>query len=176
MKVIIAAAGTGGHINPGIAIANQIEKENPGSDIRFIATGKKLEEDLISKAGYKSYAINANGFSKELSIDNIKRTIKTIRGFKEAKKILKEFKPDVVIGTGGYICGAVISGAHKLKIPNLNSRPQWNYVKLVTVEFLNGNKIASDYIEKVISIYENGITFWHHPENIGNYALPNNPS
>lgn len=65
---------------------------------------------------------------------------------------------------------------NKLKIPNLNSRPQWNYVKLVTVEFLNGNKIASDYIERVISIYKNGITFWHHPENIGNYALPNNPS
>ena len=64
---------------------------------------------------------------------------------------------------------------HKLKVPNLNSRPQWNYVKLVTVEFLNGNKIANDYVEKVISIYKNGITFWQHPENIGNYALPNNP-
>ena len=119
MKVIIAAAGTGGHINPGIAIANKIENEFPGSDIRFIATGKKLEEDLISKAGYKSYAINAYGFSKELSIENFKRMIKTMKGFKEAKKILKDFKPDVVIGTGGYICGAVISSAHKLKIPTM---------------------------------------------------------
>ena len=119
MKVIIAAAGTGGHINPGIAIASIIEKENPGSDIRFIATGKKLEEDLISKAGYKSYAIEAYGFSKKISIDNIKKTIKTLKGFGQAKKILKEFKPDIVIGTGGYICGAVISSAHKLGIPTL---------------------------------------------------------
>ena len=119
MKVIIAAAGTGGHINPGIAIASIIEKENPGSDIRFIATGKKLEEDLISKAGYQSYAINAYGFSKKPTISNIKKMIKTLKGFKEAKKILEEFKPDIVIGTGGYICGAVISSAKKLKIPTL---------------------------------------------------------
>ena len=119
MKVIIAAAGTGGHINPGIAIAGIIEKNYPNSDIRFIATGKKLEEDLISKAGYKSYAINAYGFSKSISINNIKRIIKTIKGFSEAKKILMDFKPDLVIGTGGYICGAVISSAHKLKIPTL---------------------------------------------------------
>lgn len=119
MKVIIAAAGTGGHINPGIAIAGLIEKEYPNSDIRFIATGKKLEEDLISKAGYKSYAIHAYGFSKKLTLENIKRTIKTIKGFWEAKKILKKFKPDIVIGTGGYICGAVISSAHNLGIPTL---------------------------------------------------------
>ena len=64
---------------------------------------------------------------------------------------------------------------NKLKAPNLHSREQWNYVKLTTVEFLNGNNIATDYIEKVISIYKNGITFWHNPSNIGNYALRNNP-
>lgn len=119
MRVIIAAAGTGGHINPGIAIANKIKAENKDSDIRFIATGKKLEEDLISKAGYKSYAIDAYGFSKSLKPSNIKRTYKTLKGFGQAKKILKEFKPDIVIGTGGYICGAVISSAKKLGIPTL---------------------------------------------------------
>ncbi|MBO6145388.1 MAG: undecaprenyldiphospho-muramoylpentapeptide beta-N-acetylglucosaminyltransferase [Bacilli bacterium] len=119
MKVIIAAAGTGGHINPGIAIANIIEKNYPNSDIRFIATGKELEEDLISKGGYKSYAIQAYGFKKSLTIENIKNDIKTIKGFKQAKKILEEFKPDIVIGTGGYICGAVISSAKKLGIPTL---------------------------------------------------------
>lgn len=162
MKVIIAAAGTGGHINPGIAIANQIEKENPGSDIRFIATGKKLEEDLISKAGYKSYAINANGFSKELSIDNIKRTIKTIRGFKEAKKILKEFKPDVVIGTGGYICGAVISGAHKLKIPTLlhesNAYPGLaiRMLQKKADTIMVGIKEAKEYLKKCKNVVYTG--------------------
>ena len=119
MRVIIAAAGTGGHINPGIAIANKILKENKDSDIRFIATGKQLEEDLISNAGYKSFAIEAYGFSKEISIDNFKKMRKTLKGYKQAKKILEEFKPDIVIGTGGYICGAVISSAKKLGIPTL---------------------------------------------------------
>ena len=119
MKVIIAAAGTGGHINPGIAIADIIEKNYPNSDIRFIATGKKLEEDLIHNAGYKSYKINAYGFSKKINVENIKKMYKTFTGYFAAKKILKEFKPDIVIGTGGYICGAVISSAHSLKIPTL---------------------------------------------------------
>lgn len=153
MKVIIAAAGTGGHINPGIAIANKIEKENPGSDIRFIATGKKLEEDLISKAGYKSYAIEAYGFSKKISINNIKKTIKTLKGFKQAKKILEEFKPDIVIGTGGYICGAVISSAKKLGIPTLlhesNAYPGLaiRLLKRNADTILVGIEEAKDYIK-----------------------------
>lgn len=117
MRVVIAAAGTGGHINPGIAIANKIKKEQPDSEIIFIGTGKKLEQDLVSRAGYKLKAINAYGFSKKISFDNLKKMYKTYKGFGEAKKILKEFKPDLVIGTGGYICGAVISSAKKLKIP-----------------------------------------------------------
>lgn len=119
MKVVIAAAGTGGHINPGIAIANKIKEEEPDSEIIFIGTGKKLEKDLTSRAGYELKAIDAYGFSRKISLENIKKTIKTLKGFKQAKKILEEFKPDVVIGTGGYICGAVISSAHKLKIPTM---------------------------------------------------------
>src|SRR5574344_1120497 len=117
MRVVIAAAGTAGHINPGIAIANKIKQEEPNSEIIFIGTDRGLEKDLTSRAGYGLKTINAYGFSKKISIDNIKRTYKTIKGFGEAKKILKEFKPDVVIGTGGYICGAVITSAHKLGIP-----------------------------------------------------------
>ena len=119
MKVIIAAAGTGGHINPGIAIANIIEKRNQICDVRFIATGKKLEEDLITKAGYKAYAIHAYGFNKKISLGNVKKAYLTFKGIKEAKEILEEFNPDIVIGTGGYVCGPVILAAKKLGIPTL---------------------------------------------------------
>ena len=119
MKVVIAAAGTGGHINPGIAIANKVKQEEPNSKIIFIGTGKALEKDLVSRAGYELKAIEAHGFSTKISIENIKNIIKTIKGFGQAKKILKEFKPDIVIGMGGYVCGAVISEAHKLKIPTM---------------------------------------------------------
>ena len=119
MKVIIAAAGTAGHINPGLAIANKIKEENNDAEIMFIGTERGLEQDLVPRAGYELKTINAYGLSKKISIDNFKKIIKTIKGLSEAKKIVKDFNPDVVIGTGGYICGAVILAAHKLKIPTM---------------------------------------------------------
>lgn len=119
MRVIIAAAGTGGHINPGLAIANKIKEENKDSKIIFIGTTRGLENDLVPRAGYELKTIDAYGLSKEISIENLKKMLKTFKGLGEAKKIIKEFKPDIVIGTGGYICGATITEAHKLKIPTL---------------------------------------------------------
>ena len=119
MRAIIAAAGTAGHINPGIAIANEINKQEKNSKIIFIGTTRGLENDLVPRAGYELKTIDAYGLSKKISIDNIKKMIKTLKGFGEAKKLLKEINPDIVIGTGGYICGATISAAHRLKIPTI---------------------------------------------------------
>ena len=119
MRVIIAAAGTAGHINPGLAIANKIKKEEKDSEIIFIGTTRGLENDLVPRAGYKLKTIDAYGLSKEISIENLKKMYKTFKGLGEAKKIIKEFKPDIVIGTGGYICGATITAAHSFKIPTL---------------------------------------------------------
>lgn len=119
MRIIIAAAGTAGHINPGLAIANKIKKENKDAKIIFIGTTRGLENDLVPRAGYELKTIDAYGLSKKISIDNFNKICKTLKGFKEAKKIIKEFKPDVVIGTGGYICGATIFSAHNLGIPTV---------------------------------------------------------
>ncbi len=119
MKVVIAAAGTAGHINPGLAIAKKIQEEEKDSKIIFIGTTRGLENDLVPRAGYELKTIDAYGLSKKISIENIKKMIKTLKGFGEAKKLLKEIKPDIVIGTGGYICGATISAAHQLKIPTV---------------------------------------------------------
>ncbi len=119
MRVIIAAAGTAGHINPGLAIANKIKKEEKDSEIMFIGTTRGLENDLVPRAGYELKTIDAYGLSKKISIENIKKMYKTFKGYGQAKKIIKEFNPDIVIGTGGYICGATISSAHSLKIPTL---------------------------------------------------------
>lgn len=119
MKVIIAAAGTAGHINPGLAIANKIKENNQDAEIIFIGTNRGLENDLVPRSGYKLKTIEAYGFSKSISINNLKKMIKTMKGFSQAKKIVEEFKPDIVIGTGGYICGAVITAAYKNKIPTL---------------------------------------------------------
>lgn len=119
MRVIIAAAGTAGHINPGIAIANKIKEEERDSKIIFIGTIRGLENDLVPRAGYELKTIEAYGLSKKISIENFKKMYKTFKGYGEAKKIIREFKPDVVIGTGGYICGATITAAHNLKIPTV---------------------------------------------------------
>lgn len=117
MRAVIAAAGTGGHINPGIAIANKIMEKEPDSKIIFIGTNRGLEKDLVPRAGYKLKCINSYGISRKINLENIKKLCKTIKSISEAKKILKEFKPDVVIGTGGYICVSVGLAAKKLKIP-----------------------------------------------------------
>ena len=117
MKVVIAAAGTGGHINPGIAIANKIMEKEPNSKITFIGTDRGLENDLVPRAGYELKKIDAYGINRKINIDNIKRLYKTIQSIGQAKKILKELKPDIVIGTGGYICVAVGMAAKKLNIP-----------------------------------------------------------
>ena len=119
MKVIIAAAGTGGHINPGIAIANKIKEENKDAKIIFIGTTRGIENDLVPRAGYELKTIEAYGFSKKLTLSSIKKNIKTIQSIKKAREIIEEFKPDIVIGTGGYICVPVIIAANKKKIPTV---------------------------------------------------------
>ena len=119
MKVIIAAAQTGGHINPGIAIANKIKKENKNARIMFIGTTRGLENDLIPRAGFDLRTIEAHGINRKISINNIKKMLKTLKGLGEAKKIVKEYKPDIVIGTGGFICGPVLMAAKKYKIPTI---------------------------------------------------------
>ena len=117
MRVLISAAGTAGHINPGISIANKIKQEEKGSIIKFIGTTYGLENDLVPRSGYELETIEAYGFSKKISIENLKKMYKTFKGIGEAKKIIKEFKPDIVIGTGGYICGPVVVAAKSLNIP-----------------------------------------------------------
>ena len=119
MRVMIAAAGTAGHINPGLAIANKIKKESPSSEILFLGTNRGLEKDLVPRAGFSLETIEAYGLSKKISFQSLKNNLKTLKGIGEAKKIVKEFKPDIIIGTGGYICGATISAAHNLKIATL---------------------------------------------------------
>ncbi|MBE5806539.1 MAG: undecaprenyldiphospho-muramoylpentapeptide beta-N-acetylglucosaminyltransferase [Clostridiales bacterium] len=119
MRVIISAAGTGGHINPGIAIANKIKEEEPNSEIIFIGTSRGLETDLVPRAGYELKTLEAYGLKKEFSITNLKNMWKTLNSTKVAKKYIKEFKPDIVIGTGGYICGPVFAAATSNKIPSI---------------------------------------------------------
>lgn len=86
MRVIVAAAGTGGHINPGIAIANKIKEKEPKSKIIFIGTARGLENDLVPRAGYELERIEAYGLSKKLTIDNLKKMYQTYHSISKQKK------------------------------------------------------------------------------------------
>lgn len=117
MKVIIAAAGTGGHINPALAIANKIKQEEKNSEIIFVGTDRGLENDLVPRAGYELKKIDAYGFNRQISIENVKKMYKTFKSIGQAKKIIEDFKPDIMIGTGGYICLPVGIAASKYNVP-----------------------------------------------------------
>lgn len=117
MKALIAAGGTGGHINPGIAIANMLKEK--GFDVVFIGTEKGLETDLIPKAGYEIKLIHAAGLKRKITFENIKVLLTMKKGIEECKKIIDEEKPDIVIGTGGYVTAPVMSAAIKKKIPTM---------------------------------------------------------
>ena len=114
MRAIIAAAGTGGHINPGIAIANKIKGKEPNSEIVFVGTGRGLEKDLVPRAGYELKTIDAHGIERKITVQNLKNLYATYKSINKAKEILETFKPDVLIGTGGYICVPTVLAAKKL--------------------------------------------------------------
>lgn len=117
MRVVFACAGTGGHINPAIAMANLVLKNEVDSKVLFIGTENGLENKLVANAGYEIKHIRTGKILRELTLKNITALINAYKGISDAKKILKDFQPDIVIGTGGYICGPVMKAAKKLKIP-----------------------------------------------------------
>ncbi|OPA78466.1 undecaprenyldiphospho-muramoylpentapeptide beta-N-acetylglucosaminyltransferase [Paenibacillus selenitireducens] len=119
MRVVLSGGGTGGHIYPAVAIARQCQTEHPDTQILYIGTTKGLESTLIPKENIPFEAIEITGFRRKLSMENVKTVVRFLKGVSRSKKILKEFKPDVVIGTGGYVCGPVVYAASKLGIPTM---------------------------------------------------------
>ena len=127
MRVLMTGGGTAGHINPALAIANTIKKNIPDAEIEFVGTERGLENTLVTKEGYKLHHVNIMGISRSLSLKNLKAVMLTVTSQFEAKKIIKNFKPDIVIGTGGYVCWPALKMAAKMGIPTIahesNARP-----------------------------------------------------
>ncbi len=120
-KILIATGGTGGHINPALAVAGYIRDNYPQADILFVGTAVKMEAQLVPAAGYNFKTIDIQGFSRDLTPSGIKQNISTViklvKSSSQAKKIIKEYAPDVVLGFGGYVGGPVLRTACKLGIP-----------------------------------------------------------
>jgi len=116
MRVIISAGGTGGHIYPALAIINKIKEKEPNSEFLYIGTHNRMEKDIIPKQGIPFKQIEIYGFNRKKITKNFKTLKCLYNSYKECQNIIKEFKPDIVIGVGGYVTAPVILAAHKLKI------------------------------------------------------------
>jgi UDP-N-acetylglucosamine--N-acetylmuramyl-(pentapeptide) pyrophosphoryl-undecaprenol N-acetylglucosamine transferase len=117
MRVLMTGGGTGGHVNPALAIANTIKENLPDSVIEYVGTSRGIENRLVEKAGYKMHHVEIRGIKRSLSPSNFKTLYYILTAPGKAKKLIKEFKPDIVIGTGGYVCWPVIKAASKLGVP-----------------------------------------------------------
>lgn len=122
LRVLIACGGTGGHINPGLAIADIIKSKYPDAEFLFAGTPKGMEARLVPQAGYRLETIKVAGFQRSLSLENIGRNIKAVTYLatsgKRAREIVEGFKPDIAIGTGGYAAGPVIRKAARMGVPS----------------------------------------------------------
>ena len=123
MRVIFAGGGTAGHINPALAIAGYLKKQQPDTEILYIGNKGGMEERLVPKAGFEFKSIHVSGFKRSFAPKAITANIKTAwraaTATSASKKIIAEFKPDLCIGTGGYVSGPVLKAANEMGIPTL---------------------------------------------------------
>lgn len=145
MKILVSGGGTAGHINPAIAIAKRMKREY-NAEILFIGREKGMENDLVQKEGFDIKYIEVEGLIRSLSPKNIKVLFKYITAIQKAKKIIRQFSPDVVVGTGGFVCAPVMTAAHKLRIPSLIH--EQNVFPGMTV------KMAAGFVDVVATSFE----------------------
>lgn len=119
MRVLLTGGGTSGHVNPALAIADIIKSHDPATEIAYIGTERGIEKKLVEKEFYTFYPINIRGIKRSLSLSNIKTAYTILTAPSKAKKIIEKFHPDIVIGTGGYVCWPPIKVAAQLGIPTM---------------------------------------------------------
>lgn len=141
MRLLISGGGTGGHIYPALALIEALKKRDPTAEILYVGTKKGLESKIVPDAGIPFETVEIQGFRRSLSLENFKTVYLFLKSVRDSKKIIRTFKPDVVVGTGGYVCGAVVYAAAKLKIPTLIH--EQNSVSGVT------NKFLSRYVDRI---------------------------
>ena len=145
-KFIISGGGTGGHIFPAIAIANELKVNYPDSEILFVGAKGKMEMKKVPEAGYKIKGLEIVGLQRRLTIKNLFFPFKLLKSLSNAKKIIKEFSPDIVIGVGGYASGPTLRVAGKLGIPTL-IQEQNSYAGLT-------NKLLAKNAKKICVAYD----------------------
>ena len=152
MRVLIAAGGTGGHIYPGIAVAQEIMRRDGNSKVLFVGTPRGLEVRLVPQAGFKLSLIDSAGLKNVSAMARARGLAMLPQSFLSAWSVIKKFKPDVVVGAGGYVSGPVLLAAALRKTPTLvmesNALPGWT------------NRVLARFIDKAAVSFEAALPFF----------------
>lgn len=160
MRLVFSGGGTGGHIYPSLALIRAIQKQDPDTEILYIGTEKGLEATLVPKAGIDFKTVRIQGIKRSLSLDNMRTVWYMLSSVQKAKQLIKEFNPDAVIGTGGYVCAPVLYAASRMGIPTiiheqnsiagLTNKFLARYVDKITVSFESVMKDFDKYQKKIV--------------------------
>lgn len=146
VNILLSGGGTGGHIYPAIAIANELKNRLPNAKFLFVGASDRMEMEKVPEAGYKIKGLNISGFQRNLSAKNLAFPFKLIQSLFRAKKIIKKFQPHVVIGTGGFASGPTLFMANKKNIPSV-IQEQNSYPGIT-------NKLLANKVKKICVAYD----------------------
>ena len=168
MNVIFTCGGTGGHINPAIAVANIWKQRYPDSNILFVGASGHMEEKLVPAAGYELKTFPTAGMCRKLNFDGIKKNIKAVSNAFGAvsgcKKLIKEFKPDIIVGTGGYASFPALLAGKLMKVPTCVHEA--NAMPGLTT------KMAASWADRVLVCFPESARHYKHPERIQAVGMP----
>ena len=168
MNVVFTCGGTGGHINPAIAIANIWKERHPDTKFLFVGGGDELEQELVPKAGYELVCVPAYGIRRSKDFQSIKRNVKavwlTVSGIQKCRKIFKDFKPDIVVGTGGYASFQALAAGKSMGIPTCvhesNAMPGMT------------TKMASKFVDKALVCFPESVKHYKDPSRVEVVGMP----
>ena len=168
MNVIFTCGGTGGHINPAIAVANIWKERHPDSNILFIGAKDRMEEELVPKAGYRLHTIPASGMSREKSWEGLKHNVKAVsyvlQAVSSCKKVIRDFKADVVVGTGGYASFPALFAASLLGVPTCVHEA--NAMPGLTT------RMIANRATRVLTCFPESAKYYKHPEKVETVGMP----
>ena len=168
MNVIFTCGGTGGHINPAIAVAKIFQERHPDCKILFIGAKGHMEERLVPQAGFELKCLPVSGMSRGKSFSAIKKNLKTVsdtvKAVNACKKIIREFQPDVILGTGGYACFPALMAGSSMGIPTCVHES--NALPGLTTKLMAGR------VDKVMVAFAEGAAHYRHPEQVITVGMP----
>ncbi len=164
MRVLITGGGTGGHINPALAIAQKIKEVNNDNEILYVGTKEGMESDLVPKQGFDFKTVDARFLQRKLSIENMITLAISAKGVIQSMGIIRDFKPDIVVGTGGYVCGPVVLAAAIKGIPTMIH--EQNVFPGIT------NRLLSKFVNKIAISFEEAGRYFKQKDKL---VLVGNP-